>query len=141
MDVVDHQTVLIDFEDGSTAMHNMVGGTAKPSRVIHIIGTKGEIEGVFEDDRFAVRYIDPRPGHEYSEESVGVPNDDDRSAAAINHGGGDFRLVRDFVRVMRGEAPSISTTTLTDSVAGHLIGFTADRSMEEQRVVRLTGDD
>ncbi len=141
MDVVDHQTVLIDFEDGSTAMHNMVGGTAKPSRAIHIIGTKGEIQGVFEDDRFAVRYIDPRPGHEYSEEVVGVPNDDDRSAAAINHGGGDFRLVRDFVRVMRGEAPSISTTTLADSVAGHRIGFTADRSMEEQRVVRLTGDD
>jgi predicted dehydrogenase len=140
MDVVDHQTVVVDFEDGSTATHHMVGGTAKPSRFIHIIGTKGEIEGTFEDNRFVVRQIDPRPGHEFLEEDVNVSEGSAGAAVAKNHGGGDFRLVRDFVRVMHGEAPSIATTTLADSVAGHLIGFSADRAMEEQRVVKLTSD-
>jgi len=42
-----------------------------------------------------------------------------------------------FARIIRGEAPSISTTTLDDSVNGHLIGFSADRAMEEHRVVDL----
>jgi hypothetical protein len=51
------------------------------------------------------------------------------------HGGGDLRLMADFLRLARGEQPSISTTTLTDSVNGHLIGFCADRAMEEGRVV------
>jgi hypothetical protein len=49
-----------------------------------------------------------------------------------------MRLVADWVRVMRGEEPSISTTGLEDSIAGHLIGFCADRAMEEHRVVDVT---
>jgi hypothetical protein len=51
------------------------------------------------------------------------------------HGGGDLRLVADFLRVVRGEPASISTTDIRDSVAGHLIGFCADRAMQERRVV------
>ena len=43
------------------------------------------------------------------------------------------------VKVVRGEKPSISTTSLADSVAGHLIGFSADRAMVERRVVELDG--
>ena len=134
MDVVDHQVVGIEFEDGATATHAMIGGTAKPGRSIHLVGTLGEIEGFFEEDRFAVRHIDPRPGHEYAEEWVDL---DLRAGEEGAHGGGDLRLVADFVRVIRGEAPSISTTTLDDSVAGHLIGFSADRAMQERRLVEL----
>ena len=62
MDVVDHQSVVVEFEDGCTATHNMVGGTARPSRSIHLMGTLGEIQGVFEDQRFVIRHIDTAPG-------------------------------------------------------------------------------
>ena len=55
--VVDHQSVLMNFADGATATLNMIGGTAKPERNIHIIGTKGEIKGVFDDSVFTVRTI------------------------------------------------------------------------------------
>jgi hypothetical protein len=48
-----------------------------------------------------------------------------------------MRLVADFVRVIRGLPPSLSTTNLEDSIAGHLIGFSADRAMEEHRVVDI----
>jgi hypothetical protein len=53
------------------------------------------------------------------------------------HGGGDLRLVEDFVKVIRGESPSISTTSLEASVYGHLIGFAAESSREEGRVVEI----
>jgi hypothetical protein len=140
MEVVDHQSVLVEFEDGSTATHNMIGGAARPSRSIHLVGTRGEIQGVFEDKRFVVRNVDPRPGHEYSEEMIDLDNASIKDARDMHgafggHGGGDLRLVADFVHVVRGEPASISTTELQDSIAGHLIGFCADRAMEKRRVV------
>jgi hypothetical protein len=137
MDVVDHQSLAIEFADGSTATHNMVGGTSRPSRAIHLIGTHGEIQGVFEDQRYVIRHIDTRPGHEYSEELVDLTVSGDMHGEFGGHGGGDMRLVADWVRVMRGEEPSISTTNLDDSIAGHLIGFSADQAMEEHRVVDI----
>ena len=130
-DVVDHQSVIVEFADGSTATHNMVGGTSRPGRWIHLIGTTGEIQGDIREGFFVVRHMDARAGHEYSEERIDVNVSDD------GHGGGDLRLVEDFVHVMRGEAPSISTTGLEDSVYGHLIGFTADDSRREGRVVEI----
>lgn len=136
-DVVDHQSVVVEFEDGSTATHNMVGGTSRPARAIHLLGTEGEIQGVFEDNRFIVRHIDTRPGHEYTEETVDLNEMGDMHGAFGGHGGGDLRLVADFLSLIRGEAPSLACTRIQDSIAGHLMGFCADRAREERRVVEI----
>lgn len=130
-DVVDHQAVIVEFADGSTATHNMVGGVSYPRRWLHLIGTNGEIEGVMDEGRFVVRHHDARAGHEYSEELVNV------NVKGDGHGGGDLRLAEDFVRVLQGEPPSISCTSLDDSVYGHLIGFAAEDSRHAHRVVRI----
>ncbi|MCB0084521.1 MAG: hypothetical protein KDE47_26455 [Caldilineaceae bacterium] len=135
--MVDHQSVAIEFADGATATLNMVGGAAKPSRSLHLVGTTGEIQGNLEESRFVIRHIDPRPGHEYSEEVVDLTIGGDMTGAFGGHGGGDLRLMADFVRLIHGEAPSIATTTLADSVNGHLIGFRADVAMDERRVVEI----
>jgi hypothetical protein len=97
----------------------------------------GEIQGVFEERKFVVRHIDPRPGHEYSEQVIDLDVTGDMHGAFGGHGGGDLRLVADFLRVVRGEPASISTTDIRDSVAGHLMGFCADRAMVERRTVDL----
>jgi hypothetical protein len=136
-DVVDHQSLVIEFDDGCTATHNMVGGSSRPSRAMHLVGTLGEIQGVLEDSKFVIRHPDPRPGHEYSEEIVDLNLEGDMHGAFGGHAGGDMRLVADFLRVIRGEPASLSTTTIEDSVNGHLIGFSADRAMEEHRVIDL----
>ena len=135
MDVVDHQSIAIEFEDGTTGTFNLVGGASKALRSMHIIGTEGEIQGDLEDGTFVVRHMEHGPdGPEYVEETVDpAESDKDRGG----HGGGDERLVADFVRVLRGEEPSLSTTSLDDSVNGHLLGFSADQAMEEHRVVDL----
>ena len=137
MDVVDHQSVLVEFEDGCTGTLNMIGGTAKPSRSLHLVGTLGEIEGKMEDSRFVIRHIDLRPGCEYSEEIVDVNVGGDMSGAHGGHGGGDMRLVADFIRVLNGEKPSISSTDLQDSISGHLMGFTAERSVDTRQVEEI----
>jgi hypothetical protein len=46
-------------------------------------------------------------------------------------------LVRDFVRTLRGETPSISATTLEDSLHGHLMGFGADRTRRTGTVTTI----
>ena len=138
-DVVDHQSVVVSFDDGCTATHNMVGGTARPSRSIHLLGTKGEIQGVFEDSRIVIRHMDTRPDHEYSEAVIDLNEHGDMHGASGGHGGGDLRLVSDFVNTLRGRPRSISCTSLEDSIAGHAIGFCADRAMEEHTIVSVHG--
>ena len=132
-DVVDHQSVMIEFDDGSVATHEMVGGTAKACRTIHVRGTKGEVEGTMEDGRFVIRKPDADHKDLYQENLVEVDSSGDM------HGGGDLRLVADFVRVVRGEEPSASTTHLSDSIHSHEIAYAADRSMRQGCVVSLGG--
>ncbi len=141
MNVVDHQSVLVEFEDGCTATLNMIGGTSKPSRSIHLIGTHGEIQGCLEDNRFTIRQIDPRPGHEFTDEIVDLNITGDMTGAHGGHGGGDKRLVQDFLDYISGKQPSLSTTDIQDSVAGHLIGFCADQSLIENRIIAVKMQD
>jgi hypothetical protein len=110
----------------------MIGGTSKPGRFIHVIGTKGELAGSVDEGMLTVMHPDPRPGHEYSEEKVEIDN------SGSGHGGGDMGLMKDFVRVLRDQEPSISTTSLEDSIYGHLIGFRADEAMDEGKVVEIS---
>ena len=132
-DIVDHQSVIIQFESGATATHNMVGGSAEPRRFIHIVGTKGELFGNFEESKFTVLKIDPsvKDGeYEFTREEVNLNVIGDMVGAYGGHGGGDERLAEDFVAFARGEEPSISCTSVFESVTGHLCVFLADRSME-----------
>lgn len=135
--VVDHQSVLIDFTNGATATLNMIGGASKPERNIHIIGTRGEIKGVFDDSVFVVRKLDNASEQGWTEETVDLKIGGDKSGMTGSHGGGDLRLVDDFVRVLQGQAPSISCTTINDSINGHLAVFRAERSRKTGQVVSM----
>ncbi len=128
--VVDHQSVMVNFASGATGTHNMVGGAARPLRRIEIVGTKGEIWGEFEHNDIHVLRINPDPGKEFDEEII------DLSAFCEGggHGGGDLGLAEDFVNFVRGEKPSVSCTSIFDSVAGHKTVFLADISRENGSV-------
>ena len=131
--VVDHQSVLVNFASGATGTHNMVGGSAEPRRDIHIIGTKGEIFGNFEESKFTVLKINPSPdahNEECDVEEVDLNVSGDMVGAYGGHGGGDERLAADFVKFIRGEKPSLACTSIFDSVAGHLSVYLADESRE-----------
>lgn len=122
--VVDHQSLNVQFRSGATGTHNMIGGTAIPQRKIHIIGTKGEIFGELENGIFTVSLIDPRPGCEHKDTEVNVKVSDD------SHGGGDLLLTEDFVNYVRDDVLSVSCTSINESVKGHLTIFKADESMK-----------
>lgn len=139
--VVDHQSVMLQFADGATGTLNMIGGAAKPERNIHIIGTRGEIKGVFDDSRYVVRTVDTASEAGWREETVDLGIGGDKSGANGTHGGGDLRLVEDFVRVLQGETPSVSCTSIEDSVNGHLAVFRAEKARKTGTVVSLADDE
>lgn len=136
-DNVDHQTVMMQFTGGANATLQMVGGSARSERHIHIVGTTGEIEGRFEDDAFEIRRIDLKSPVGYTSERIEVNAVEDATLTG-GHGGGDNALVADFVNLLNGKEASISATTLEDSIYGHLTVFCADEAMEEERIIRLS---
>ena len=123
---------------GCIASHNMLSGTPTAQRTIHITGERGEITGKVDDSRFTIRLLDPHSTDEYREEIVDLNVlSGDTSGISGGHAGGDERLVDDFVSVLLGETPSISCTSIMDSVAGHMTVFCADRAMETGAVVDI----
>ena len=109
----------------------MVTNSAKGVRRIQITGTKGEIYGDMIEGTFVVSKPGATKGTEALIEEINVNLKDD------HHGGGDLRLVADFLSVVRGEGGSISTTSLSDSINSHLIAYAADIAMREERVVTI----
>lgn len=135
-DIVDRQTLNVEFEDGVTAVFTMVGGTSKAGRYLHIVGSKGEIEGHLEDDKFILRKFD-RSGSKfgYDEEVVDVSEMVKNHSKYAGHGGGDYLLVHDAVAYIRGEKPSVSVTDINDSVNGHCLVFAAEEARKNVKVV------
>ena len=124
--VVDHQSVLFNFKNGATATHNMVGGCARSTRTIHIVGTKSELYGDFEASTLHLQTIQTESptGFLYDEVDLGTFSED-------SHGGGDIGLIRDFVNYVRDDVRSVECTAIENSVAGHLAVFLADKSAAE----------
>lgn len=129
-DLVDEQMTMLAFADGSTAYHNLYSGAAQAGRRIKIYGTKGEIEGFTEDGYFTVRLYNPA-NILFDERRETIADD----IAGDNHYGGDSRIMKDFLAVERGEAPSVSTSSLSASVMSHLVVYAADESMQHNRIV------
>lgn len=146
MDIVDRQSVMVNFANGSTATLNMVGGASKAGRHMHIVCEYGEIEGFLEEGTFIVRrfnkdattrkYIDDQ--HMYSDEIIDINKLVQReSTASSGHNGGDYGIMHDLVRFLNGEEVSISTTVISDSVNSHLIVYAAEKARKENVVVNI----
>lgn len=126
---ISQQSLILQFGDELTGSFNMLGGAAKGGRHIHLLGSKGEIEGSFESGKFEIRTIDLSEPEGYTTEVIEVEE------GVGGHGGGDFRLVADFVRYVAGFEPTFAATTLESSVTSHLVVFAAETAAEQGKVM------
>ena len=111
-------------------------GKAAPLRTVRVIGTKGEIYGEFENNYIRIMTINPEKGKDYDLTEIDLSKDE---SSAGGHGGGDENLTADFVAFIGGGKPSISCTSVWDSVMGHKIIFLADKSREAGGALIKTG--
>lgn len=122
MKVVDHQSVLVQFQNGATGTMSMTAGASGAERTIHIIGTKGEIHGQFSREQITLSRIDPRAGGGKVTRTLDVSARQQGDA----HGNGDRLIVEDFLTLLHGQAPSICCTSIEDSMTGHEIACAAE---------------
>lgn len=124
-DVVDHQVVNLDFAGGATASFTMTAFANDEGRVIKVMGTKGEIIGVADENRINyVTYLDQ------TRYTIKV-------RPSGGHMGGDSGIMRDFVRMIRENTPDGGRTSAEVSVASHLIALAAEKSRLEGRNIRM----
>ena len=130
-DVPDHQAVTMEFEGGATVSHVMTGFTGKNVRTTRIALTRGEIVGDGENldiCRFDGNTVETGVPFVYR-----LPN---RS----RHGGGDFNLVSEMIRMLRRNDPDEIRETTASALQSHLICFAAERSrLSGGAVVELDG--
>ena len=116
-DVVDHQIVNLEMEDGVTVSFTMCAFN-QGGREIHVMGTMGEIVGDMNANTITVTVFGQKP------ETVDVRTlADDFSG----HGGGDRRLVEDLLDLEEGRAGQ-ALTSIETSMESHYMAMAAEYS-------------
>ena len=112
-DQADHYTVNLRFADGATTAFSMEAFTSYHGRRTRLMGSMGDIVG----DMTEFAHTDFRTGEGtvWKQESDG-------------HGGGDWRLVSDWLRAVDQHDPSLLVSTIEESIESHVMGFAAERS-------------
>ncbi|WP_195421156.1 Gfo/Idh/MocA family protein [Faecalicatena contorta] len=115
--VPDHQVVNMEYEDGITASWQASAFTMDITRQTKIMGTRGEIEGCLEDNRFVVK--DFATGNEKTVQ-VNTPN--------TLHSGGDECIMETFTNALRNPEEENLMYSARLSLQGHEMAFAAEKS-------------
>ena len=123
-DVVDHQVVNLEFDNGVTASMTMCAFTNKCERIINLMGTKGQIRGNMEENEIIVE--DFASGNT-TKIKVKVPKG--------GHSGSDVSMMKDFVELVAGGGTAKSVSAASESIESHLMALAAEDSREHNGVV------
>ncbi len=122
-DVVDHQVVSIEFENSVTVSFTMSAFTEGERRT-RIMGTMGEIISDFET-------ITLNNFRNQTKEVVWEKSFEDE----VGHGGGDYGLLRQFLKAVRTNDPSLFSSSIKAVLESYLIAFAAEKSRIEEKVI------
>jgi predicted dehydrogenase len=134
-DVVDHQTVNMEFESGATGVLFMHGHSHAENRTMRYDGTRATLRG-----RFGYGHGDTVEIHDHL---TGRVEEIDIEAGASGHGGGDEGIMAAFVRALRDPSTAMTTagsTTLTtsrESLESHLMAYAAEEARVEGTILHM----
>ncbi len=126
-DVVDHQTVNMQFASGVTAVLVMHGHSHEEGRTMRYDGTRATLRGKFGNDGGHIEI------HDHLTDTVEVI---DVAHGESGHGGGDLGVVADFVQSARGTKPAV--TDARESLESHLLAHAAEQSRLAHSVIDMT---
>ncbi len=125
-DVPDHQTLLVAFEKGLQATFTVQGHATHETRTIRVSGSEGELRGMLREGLIELS----RHGS-LEQEHI------DLAGRELGHFGGDQGLLDHFTDVVARGATDEVRSSGRVSLASHLLGFAAERSRVEGRVIAL----
>ncbi len=129
--VVDHQIVNMEFEDGVTVSLTMEAFN-KGSRNSRIMGTKGEIIANMGDDFVTVYDFATR---EYRE--VKIANAFTEESITGGHGGGDPKILDAFYELLCGKSGGESVCSVSVACDNHMLAFAAEESRLKGTVIDM----
>jgi predicted dehydrogenase len=124
-DVVDHQTVNLLFANDITATFTMTAFTAEGGRKIRVHGTHGEL--FFDEHVITVKTF-----ADGNVQTIQLGKEDG------GHGGGDFRVAREWVMALHSRDDSRIVANAQESLKTHSIVFAAEKSRLEKRMVEIS---
>ena len=124
--MVDHQVVNLEFTNKVTASFTMSGFSWDCSRVIKLMGSKGEINGRLEEDE--IELIDFKKG---KKETILI------DAIKEGHGGGDYGIMKEFLRLIRENVDGAGDKSALSALQGHRIAFAAEEARVTGTVVEM----
>lgn len=129
-DQCDHYTANILFDGDVTASFNMEAFTPYGGRRTRIMGSMGYIEG--DMDQLTVH--DFRTDKVKRYETIVQEVENYRNEG---HGGGDWRLVADWIQAVAQHDASLLTSTIEASIESHLMCFKAEESRMQKKVMEI----
>jgi predicted dehydrogenase len=128
-DVVDHQTVNMEFEGGTTAVLVMHGHSHEEARTMRYDGTRATLRGKFS-------YGTDTTIELHDHQSGRVERIHPRTGAS-GHGGGDKGIMAAFVQAARNPSAA-ALTTAREALESHLMAFAAEQARVEGTVITMT---
>lgn len=126
-DVVDHQVVNLEYENGATASFTMIATTESRERETTIFGTRGELRG---DSKHIVH-------HDFLTEQT-TTYEGEHLAGDNGHGGGDYGAMKSFVEAVARRDSSLILSGPEESLETHLTVFAAEQARREKHSIQLT---
>jgi predicted dehydrogenase len=128
-DVVDHQIVAMELENGVSVSFTMHGHSFEEGRTLRIDGSRATLLGKFSWNH---TYIEVRQHRSGTVDRIDMPN----NLESRGHGGGDGGLMSAFVRALDGE-PQEMLTDARASLESHLMAFAAEEARRSNTVVDM----
>lgn len=130
-DVVDHQVVNLEFENGAVASFNM-SAFNEGGRYIRVMGTDGELSGSIGD--MLLEFFDFRTRQKTS---IDLVNATASNSIVGGHGGGDQGLINSLYDYITDKCDASQLSVIDISVQNHLISFAAEKSRLENKIIDL----
>lgn len=130
-DQPDHYVCNMEFEGGVTANFSMEAFTGYAGRRTRVFGSMGDIVG--DMDTFTVNDFKTNKATVYDHSMI----EDVANYKNSGHGGGDWRLVRDWIQAVSRRDASLLTSTIDASIESHIMGFLADKGRLKGKVMSV----
>jgi len=128
-DVVDHQTVNMQFKSGANATLTM-NAFNRSGRYIRIFGTKGELYAHMKGEYIELYTFEDQM-------QTRIPTTLSKESILGGHGGGDYGLICELYNYLSDDYNGYCAADINISVKNHLIGFAAEKARRNDTVENL----
>ncbi|MEW6196660.1 MAG: Gfo/Idh/MocA family oxidoreductase [Bacteroidota bacterium] len=126
----DHYVSSMEFVNGVTANFSMEAFTPWGGRRTHVMGSMGHIYG--DMNSFTITDFKTKESKTYDSKTIELEN-----YKHSGHGGGDWRLVRDWIQAITQHNPDLLSSTIDVSIESHVMGFAAEKSRKTNCVEQI----